>query len=35
MGYYFTEDSKSILVGFLIAYKEIADKNELLKNGFA
>jgi len=35
MGYYFTEDSKSILVGFLIAYKEITDKNGLLKNGFA
>jgi hypothetical protein len=35
MGYYFTEDSKSILVGFLIAYKEITDKNELLKNGFS
>ncbi len=26
MGYYFTEDSKSILVGFFIAYKEITQK---------
>jgi hypothetical protein len=27
MGYYFTEDSKSILLGFFIAYKEITEKN--------
>jgi hypothetical protein len=27
MGYYFTEDSKSILVGFLFAYKEITERN--------
>jgi len=26
MGYYFTEDSKSILVGFFMAYKEITQK---------
>lgn len=26
MGYYFTDDSKSIIVGFLIAYKEITDR---------
>ena len=29
MGYYFTEDSKSILVGLFIAYKEITTKNQL------
>jgi len=28
MGYYFTQDSKSILVGFLIAYREITHKNQ-------
>ena len=27
MGYYFTQDSKSILVGLLFAYKEITNKN--------
>lgn len=26
MGYYFTQDSKSILVGLLFAYKEITQK---------
>lgn len=35
MGYYFTEDSKSILIGFFIAYKEIENrkikKSESLK----
>jgi len=31
MGYYFTEDSKTILVGFFIAYKEIKER-EALKN---
>lgn len=29
MGYYFTQDSKAILVGLLIAYKEITEKNAL------
>jgi uncharacterized membrane protein len=31
MGYYFTQDSKSILVGMLFAYKEITNKNHFLK----
>lgn len=30
MGYYFTQDSKSILVGLLFAYKEITNKNNSL-----
>lgn len=29
MGYYFTEDSKSVLVGFFIAYKEIKEQQAL------
>lgn len=32
MGYYFTEDSKSILVGLLFAFKEINKKNENKKS---
>jgi len=31
MGYYFTEDSKAILVGFLISYKEIRER-QTVKN---
>lgn len=31
MGYYFTADSKSILVGFLLAYKEITRKNHVIE----
>jgi hypothetical protein len=28
MGYYFTQDSKSILVGLLFAFKEINEKEQ-------
>ena len=31
MGYYFTQDSKAILVGLLFAYKEITEKNVMLE----
>jgi hypothetical protein len=32
MGYYFSEDSKSLLVGFFISYREITNRLELTKS---